>query len=309
MMTVRQICLLILLSALWGGVFLLIKYALVDFSASEVAFLRSAIGALGLLAIVLVMKGDARDALGDVLRRPLPALLLGALAIGAPFLLIALGERTLPSGLAGVLASTSPIFIAVFAPFIDRSERISRRQGVGLILGLLGVALVVGAHFAGSLGQFPSALALLGAAVGGALSSFVVKIWYRDRKSIPASTTTFFALSVGALMTLPVAVVTAPRELPDARAVLVVLTLGLFFTAGTFMLYYSLINQVGEERATIAQYFAPAFALLYGALLLGESITVEGVIGLIMIIVGANVTLRGGSNRRSRSKRRVYLTH
>ena len=113
-MTLRQICLLILLSALWGGVFLLIKYALVDFSASEVAFLRSAIGALGLLAIVLVMKGDARAALGDVLRRPLPALLLGALAIGAPFLLIALGERTLPSGLAGVLASTSPIFIAVF---------------------------------------------------------------------------------------------------------------------------------------------------------------------------------------------------
>ena len=110
-------------------------------------------------------------------------------------------------------------------------------------------------------------------------------------------------------MTLPVAVITAPRELPDARAVLVVLTLGLVFTAGTFMLYYSLTNQVGEERATIAQYFAPAFALFYGALLLGESITVEGVTGLIMIIVGANITLRGGGNRRSRSKRRGFLTH
>jgi drug/metabolite transporter (DMT)-like permease len=77
----RRICLLILLSALWGGVFLQIKYALVAFSASKVAFLRSAIGALGLLVVVLVVKGDARAALGDVLRRPLPALLLGALAI------------------------------------------------------------------------------------------------------------------------------------------------------------------------------------------------------------------------------------
>jgi drug/metabolite transporter (DMT)-like permease len=168
---------------------------------------------------------------------------------------------------------------------------------------------VVGAHFAGSLGQFLSALALLGAAVGGALSSFVVKIWYRDRKSIPASTTTFFALSVGALMTFPVAVVTAPRKLPDVRAVLVVLGTGSGFTAGTFMLYYSLINQVGEERATIAQYFAPAFALFYGALLLGESTTPEGIVSLVMIVVGANITLRGGENRRSRGKRSALLTY
>ena len=99
-------------------------------------------------------------------------------------------------------------------------------------------------------------------------------------------------------MTFPVAVVTAPRELPDVRAVLVVLALGLIFTAGTFMLYYSLINQVGEERATIAQYFAPAFALFYGALLLGEAITPEGIVSLVVIVVGANITLRGGENRR-----------
>jgi drug/metabolite transporter (DMT)-like permease len=302
-MTLRQIGLLILLSALWGGVFLLVKYALVDFSAVEVAFLRSAIGALGLLAFVLIERGDARAALGDVLSRPLPALLLGALAIAAPFMLIALGELTLPSGLAGVLASTSPLFIALFAPLIDRSQKINRRQGIGLIVGLIGVALVVGAHFLGSLGQLLGALALLGAAVGGALSSFVVKLWYKDKKSIPASTTTFFALSVGALLTLPAAVITAPRVLPDARAVVVVLVLGLFFTAGTFMLYYLLINQVGEERATIAQYFAPAFALFYGALLLGEAITVAAVIGLILIIIGANITLRGADDHRSRSTR------
>jgi hypothetical protein len=132
------------------------------------------------------------------------ALARSASYFDAPFLLIALGERTLPSGLAGALAPTSPILIGIFAPFIGRSERISRRQGV--------------------------------------------------------------ALSVGALMTFPVAVVTAPRQLPDVRAVLVVLGTGSGFTAGTFMLYYSLINQVGEERATIAQYFAPAFALFYGAL-------------------------------------------
>ena len=111
--------------------FLLVKYALRDFSAVEVAFLQAVIGALGLLAIVGTGGGEARAALGDILRRPGPALLLGALAIAVPFMLIALGELTVPSGLAGVLASTAPMFIALFAPALDRSEEINHRQGAG----------------------------------------------------------------------------------------------------------------------------------------------------------------------------------
>ena len=308
-MTPRQIGHLVLLSALWGGVFLLIKYALADFSAVEVAFFQAAVGALGLFMIVSVEGGEARAALGDILRRPRPALLLGALAIAVPFMLIALGELTVPSGLAGVLASTSPVFIALFAPMLDRSMMVNRRQGAGLIIGLLGVALVVGAHFIGSLGQLFGALALVGAAASGALSSFVVKLQYKD-KGVPASTTSFFSLGIGALLTLPVAVITAPRELPGIQAVLAVLVLGLVCTALAFMLYYSLIDQIGEERASLATYLTPAFALLYGVLLLGEPITVAAVIGLVLIIAGAEITLRGASDRRSGEDLRTrYRVH
>ncbi len=210
-MTLRQLGLLILLSALWGGVFLLVKYALIDFSAVEVAFFQALIGALGLLAIVSIQRGEARAALGDILRRPGRALLLGAVAIAAPFMLIALGELTVPSGLAGVLVSTTPMFVALFAPFLDSAMEINRRQGAGLAVGLVGVALVVGVHFIGSLGQVLGALALLGAAACGALSSFLVKMQYKD-KGVPARTTSLFALSVGALLTLPVAITTAPMQ-------------------------------------------------------------------------------------------------
>ncbi len=303
-MTPRQVGLLILLSALWGAMFLLVKYALVDFSAVEVAFFQAVVGTLGLFVIVGAEGGEAHAALGDVLRRPAPALLLGALAIAAPFMLIALGELTVPSGLAGVLASTAPMFIALFAPVLDPSMEINRRQGAGLAVGLLGVALVVGAHFIGSLAQFVGALALLGAAASGALSSFVVKLQYKD-KGVPASTTSFFALSVGALLTLPIAVATAPRELPGIRAVLAVIILGLGCTALAYILYYRLIDHVGEERAALANYLTPAFALLYGVLLLGESLTVAAVIGLLLIIAGAEITLRGAGARRSRDRARA----
>ena len=147
MMTPRQIGLLVLLSALWGGVFLLVKYALRDFSAVEVAFFQALIGALGLFVVVSFQGGAARARLDDILHRPAQALLLGALAIAAPFMLIALGELTVPSGLAGVLVSTTPMFVALFAPWVDPAMEINRRQGGGLAVGLLGVALVVGAHY------------------------------------------------------------------------------------------------------------------------------------------------------------------
>ena len=308
-MTPRQFGLLVLLSALWGGVFLLVKYALRDFSAVEVAFFQALIGALGLFVIVSFQGGAARAKLGDILRRPAQALLLGALAIAAPFMLIALGELTVPSGLAGVLVSTTPMFVALFAPLIDSAMEINRRQGAGLAVGLLGVALVVGAHFIGSLGQLLGALALLGAAASGAVSSFIVKLQYKD-KGVPASTTSFFALSVGALLTLPVAIITAPRELPGTRAVLAVIALGLLCTAVAFMLYYRLIDNIGEERASLSNYLTPAFALLYGVLLLGETLTVWAVIGLVLIISGAEITLRGAGDRPSRREVRTrYRTH
>jgi drug/metabolite transporter (DMT)-like permease len=289
--------------------FMLVKYALADFSPAEVAFFQAIIGAVGLFVIVNAKGGEARAKLGDVLRRPGWALLLGALAIAAPFTLITFGELTVPSGLAGVLASTTPIFFALFALLVNPSVAVNRRQGAGLIVGLLGVALIVGVHSIHTLSQFLGALALLGAAASGALSYFVVRLQYRE-KGVPASTSSFFALGIGSLLTLPIAVVTAPRELPGVRAVLAVIALGLLCTALAYLLYYSLIDQVGGQRAALANYLTPAFALFYGVLLLNESLTLAAVIGLVLIVAGAETTLRGASDRRSKDDLRTrYRVH
>ena len=101
------------------------------------------------------------------------------IAVVLPFLLITFGELEVPSGLTAVLISPAALFVALLAPFIDPSERIDRRQAVGLVGGLAGVALVVGVESIHSLWQFLGAMAMIGAAILYALSGFVVKGPYK----------------------------------------------------------------------------------------------------------------------------------
>src|SRR4029079_289843 len=133
-------------------------------------------------------------------------------------------------------------FVALFAPFIDPSERIDRRQTFGLVLGMAGVALVVGVESISTLGQFLGALAMIGAAMFYALGGFVVKGRYGRLTSMQTS---FVSLSAASLVTLPVAIATAPSDTPGLRAVSAVVALGVVGTALAFVIFYKLIAEVG----------------------------------------------------------------
>ena len=115
-----------------------------------------------------------------------------------------------------------------------------------------------------------------------------------------------FSLGVRAVLTLPMALVSADREVPEARAVVVVIVLGLACTALTFLLYYLLIAQIGEERAALGNYLTPVFALVYGVVLLGERIPLPAIVGLALIIGGVEFTLRGDSAKRAGGKAHEY---
>jgi drug/metabolite transporter (DMT)-like permease len=285
-MTPRQTGLLAALAAVWGGSYLLIKYALEDFSAPMIVFLRTALAALVLL---IALRGAARGAFADVRRRPGTAVLLGGIAVVVPFLLITFGELEVPSGLTAVLISPAALFVALFAPFIDPTERIDRRQAIGMFTGLAGVALVVGVESIHSLAEFLGALAMVGAAMAYALSSFVVKGRYQRLTSIQTS---FVSVSVAGVLTLPVAAATAPAELPGLRAIAAVLVLGVVGTALAFVIFYKLIAEVGAGRASLVSYLAPGVALFYGALLLDEPITPAAIGGLVMILGGVALASR-----------------
>jgi drug/metabolite transporter (DMT)-like permease len=274
------------LAAIWGGSYLLIKYALEDFSAPMIVWGRTALAALVLL---VALRGAARGSLADLRRRPGWAVVLSGFAVVLPFMLITLGELEVPSGLTAVLISPAALFVALFAPFIDPSERINRTQGLGMVAGLAGVALVVGVESIHSLGQFVGALAMVAAAASYAISGFVVKGRYGRLTSMQTS---FVSLSVASLVTLPVAIATAPAETPGLRAVLAVLALGAIGTALAFVIFYKLIGEIGAGRASLVSYLAPGVALFYGAIFRDEAITVAAIAGLVLILGGVALASR-----------------
>lgn len=289
-MTARQGALLAVLAAIWGASYLLIKYALEGFSPGEVVFGRTLLAAVVLVLATRMQRGEAWSALrGTVTGRPLVALGLGATAVAAPFLLITVGEKAVPSGLTAVLIAPASLFVAAFAPFLDPTEAIDRSQAGGLALGLVGVALLVGLETVGSLAEFLGALAILAASALYALSSFVVKGAF---SRVPAIATSAVSCGVAALITLPVAAAGARGEAPGLRAVLALAALGVVGTAVAFVIFYRLIAEIGAGRASLVSYLAPGVALLYGAVFLDERIGVAAVAGLALVLSGVAVAGR-----------------
>lgn len=288
-MTPRQAFLLVTAAFLWGSAYPFVSLALRGFPPAAVVFLRCAMGAVALLAVILAEGGEARAALSDLRRRPGPALLLAVTFQTAPFLLIAFAQQRVPGGLTGVLVATTPIFVALFALRLDPSERFGRRRAAGLLVGLLGVGLVVGVETLGTAGQFLSALLVLVAAAFFASAGFVTKRYYGG---IPAITRAFFAVSITSALTLVPAAASLPDGLPGAGAVVGLLLLGFGSTGFGLLAYFTLIDRVGAGRAALTTYLGPGFSLGMAALLLGEPITASAVAGLALILCGVFVASR-----------------
>jgi drug/metabolite transporter (DMT)-like permease len=287
-MSARHVSLLAALSLIWGGSYLLIKYALDGFSAAMIVSGRCLL-ASAVLFVVLRSTGLASSAWADVKARPKWTLILGTTAVTAPFLLITYGEHVVPSGLTAVLISPASLFIALLAPFILPSESIDRRQGAGMLLGLVGVVVVVGVESVHTLEQLLGALAMIGAAFFYGLSNFIVKGRYG---SLAAVQTSWISVTVAGLTTLPIGLATTAGHTPDLGSTAALVVLGVLGTALAFVIYYELIAGVGAARAALVSYLAPPIALFYGALFLDEAVTVAAVAGTVLILGGVAIASR-----------------
>jgi drug/metabolite transporter (DMT)-like permease len=290
---------LLALGAIWGASYLLIKVGIRDFSPAMVAFGRVALAAVVLLA--LAARAGALGGFGD---RIGTVLMIGGIQIAGPFLLIAAGEQEISSSLAGILITTAPLFTAVLAIWVDQEERSHGLRLAGILLGVVGVALLLGVDLGGSgsalLGGFAVVLAGLGYAVGGLL----VKRRLAQRAPIGVAA---WVVSAATALLIPAAVIGAPASAPGLGPLAAIIALGVVGTGIAFALFYDLIATVGPARAWIVTYLAPGFAVVYGATLLDERIGVATVAGLALIVIGSYLAAEGRNPLRllTRSRRRA----
>jgi drug/metabolite transporter (DMT)-like permease len=276
----RAWTLLIVLGAIWGASYLFIKIGIRDMSPWMVAWARIALAALVLVPLA------ARAGALRIARAPgLPWLfLLGAIQVAGPFVLIAAAEQEISSGLAGILVAAAPLFTALLAIRLDHDERSHGLRLIGILLGLAGVAVLLGVDVGGSTAELFGALAVLGAALGYAIGGFMVKA---RLASVPPIGIAAWVMITSTALLLPVAILTAPAGVPGAGPVAAVSALGVVGTGVAFAIFYDLMSQVGPARTFLVTYLAPGFAVVYGALLLDEQVTLATLAGLALILAGS----------------------
>ncbi len=267
------------LSAIWGASYLQIEIGLRDFSPAMVAWLRISFAALVLLAFAYV-----RNGLGGIGRRWPLVIGLGAVQVAGPFALISAGQTEISSSLAGILVASSPLFTALLAIFVDADERSEGLRMVGVLMGMAGVVLLLGVDLGGSgsalLGGLAVVLASLGYAVGG--------LWVKGRFSDVSPTgLAAWVMLASSILLAPLAIASFPDSAPGAGPLIAVTTLGVIGTGVAFALFYGLFARVGPARTFIVSYLAPVFAVIYGATLLDEAISVATLAGMALILGGS----------------------
>ena len=282
-MSRRGWVLFLAMSVIWGIPYLLIKVAVDETSPVVVVLARCIVGAAILLPWTIA-KGQLRPAL----RHWRALLLFTVLEMAGPWLLLSYAETKLSSSLTGLLVATVPFIAALAARLAGEDERLTPVRLLGMGIGVVGIAALLGLDVGGA--QLLPILAVALTVVGYATGPLVIS---RSLPDVPGVAASAIALGVTAVVYAPFAV---PRlgQVADASApaLLSLVGLGAVCTALALALFFALIREVGPQRALVITFVNPAVAVLLGVLLLGEPFTLGIAVGLPLVLVGCVLATR-----------------
>lgn len=270
------------LAAVWGASYLFIKVAVEDIEPAAMMFFRLLIAGLLLLPVVA-----ARGALGDLARAWKAGLVLGTINGAIPFTLIAWGEQHIDSGVAAIANATVPIFNALIVIRFLPSERLSGMRLAGVLVGLVGVAVLTGGQpEAGGWWAVAGTLAVVVASLSYGAAGVYGQLRVVGTAGPVLATASMFG---GAVVLLPFAAWQMPTAVPDVEAIGSLLALTVLGTALAQLVLFRMLRLHGSARLALVTYLMPPIALFYGALLLDEPLTVEALLGLALILGGVAV--------------------
>lgn len=287
--------LLLTLAAIWGSSYMFIEIALRDLEPTTLMA-----GRLLIASVFLVGLMAARGVLGRLRRAGWRAFALGLINSALPFTLIAWGQKHIDSGVAAIANATVPLFVAILAIWLAHSERATGWRIVGIVLGLIGVGVLTGAQPEVDSWAVIGTLAVVAATVSYALAGLLLQ---RQTERIDALTLSTATILGATLVLVPFGLLQAPADLPGWEASAAVLVLGVAGTGVGILLFMKMLGDFGAFRAGLVTYLMPITALLYGALLLDETITAWMLVGLALILAG--VALGSGLLRPSPSPEAV----
>ena len=275
--------LLLLLASVWGASYLFIKVA-VDggFEPAPLMCVRAAIGAATLFGYLVRTLGRRR-ALAELRGSWRQWAVLGFIGTAIPFWLVAWGETHVDSGIAAVAQSTVPLFTVLLGLRFLPHEPLTRGRLLGFVLGLVGVAVLAGGHPGGGWWSVVGTLAVVLSSVAYACGGVIGQ---RSMSNTPGPVLATGAMISAAVSLLPLALVQIPTSTPDGDAILSLLGLAVLGTAFAQLVMYRLIHLVGARKMSLVTYLMPGFALVYGAVLLDEPVTVPVLAGLGLILAG-----------------------
>ena len=247
----------LLLAAIWGSSFLFMRLAAVELGALPTAAIRVAIASLFLLPLML-----AKGHWGALRQHWKPVLFVGVLNSGVPFALYSFAVMHITTGFSSILNATVPLFGAVVA-WVWLGDKPSLSRTVGLGIGFGGVVLLAGGQASFTKKHIPSLPPLVtatGSQIGATLALALPALWFR------------------------------PDHWPSASAWGSLIVVGVLCTGVAYILYFKLIENSGPARALTVTFLVPVFAIAYGVLFLGESVTAWMLLCGAVILLGTSLS-------------------
>ncbi len=278
---------LIFLSLLWGSSFFFNGVAVKELPTLTIVFCRVFFGALILYAAVRML-GIRMPSEWRVWRA---LVLLGFVNNALPFCLIVWGQSHIASGLASILNATTPLFGVVVAHYFTRDEKLTGGRVAGVLLGIAGVSVMIGADALRSLGVGVLAqLAVLCAALCYATGSVYARR-FKVMGVSPLATATGQVAASSAMIAPMMLVVDRPWTLPmpGLETVGALAGVAALSTSLAYFLYFGLLSRVGATNILLVTFLVPVTATLLGILLLGERLFLQHGIGMALIAAGLAV--------------------